>query len=146
DLLMAASMMSAWKEKRRAGDGGLLVFTLSGGAASIIADECEKAGVPLPRLSDATCGQLAGILPAYTKAENPLDVGAAVFSDPEAPRRSLAAALQDPGIDAVLWVGVGAPRDERSRLWMDQALDVLQESPVPGAIVPVSGHPQEAGF
>lgn len=146
DLMMAAASLSAWKAKRRVGGGGLLVFTLSGGAASIIADECERAGVPLPKLSGATCERLAGILPSYSKADNPLDVGAAVFSDPEAPRRSLAAALEDPGIDAVLWVGVGAPRDERSRLWMDQALDVLQASDVAGAIVPVSGHPQEAGF
>lgn len=146
DLMTAASMVASWKSRKRFGGGGLLVFTLSGGAASIIADECQAAGEPLPPFSAATLDRMAGILPAYTKAENPLDVGSSVFSDAEAPRKALAAALEDPNIDSVLWVGVGAPRDERSKLWIDQALDVLAQGDVPGAIVSVSGHPQEAGF
>ena len=58
----------------------------------------------------------------------------------------MAVALEDPAIDSVLWVGVGAPRDERSRLWLAQALDVIQQSPKAGGLVPVSGHPQEDGF
>ncbi|MCA0243939.1 MAG: SidA/IucD/PvdA family monooxygenase [Proteobacteria bacterium] len=141
-----AALLTAWKNKAPPGDGGLLVFTLSGGAASILADECAAAGVPVPRLSEATLARLRALLPDYVKADNPLDVGGAVFSDPELPREAMAVALADPAVDAVLWVGVGAPRDERSRLWLDQAIEVIEASDKPGALIPVSGHPQEAGF
>lgn len=146
DLMPAAALLAAWKHKAPVGDGGLLVFTLSGGAASILADECAAAQVPLPALSAATLARLRALLPDYVKAENPLDVGGAVFSDPELPRHALAIAIEDPAIDAVLWVGVGAPRDTRSRQMLDQALDVMGSSSKAGALIPVSGHPQEAGF
>lgn len=150
DLLPTAALLTAWKHKQPLGDpasvGGLLVFTLSGGAASILADECAAAQVPLPALSAGTMSRLQALLPDYVKPGNPLDVGGAVFSDPELPRHALALALEDEAIDSVLWVGVGAPRDERSRLWLDQALDVLGPASKAGALVPVSGHVQEAGF
>ena len=146
DLMPAAALLTSWRHKAAVGDGGLLVFTLSGGAASILADECTTARVPLPPLSAPTLARLQALLPPYVKAENPLDVGGAVFSDPQLPREAMAVALEDPAVDAVLWVGVGAPRDERSCLWLDQALDVLRASPKAGALIPVSGYAQEPGF
>lgn len=146
DLMPAAALLARWRHKAPVNGQGLLVFTLSGGAASILADECAAAQVPLPRLDPSTLQRLQALLPDYVKADNPLDVGGAVFSDPELPRQAMAVALEDPAVDSVLWVGVGAPRDERSVLWLDQALDVLQDSPKAGALIPVSGHPQEAGF
>ncbi|WP_246475536.1 acetate--CoA ligase family protein [Diaphorobacter ruginosibacter] len=146
DLLSTAASLAHWKGRQPVGRGGMLVFTLSGGAASILADECAEAGVPLPALSATTLQKLEAILPSYVKASNPLDVGGAVFSNPELPRQALAIALEDDAIDSVLWVGVGAPRDERSQLWLDQALDVVGVSDKASAIVPVSGHVQEAGF
>lgn len=146
DLMPTAALMTAWQQRRPVGGGGLLVFTLSGGAASILADECAAAEVPLPPLSPPTVEALQALLPDYVKADNPLDVGGAVFTDPQLPRHAMALAMQDPAIDATLWVGVGAPRDERSQLWLDQAIDVAQQTDKPVALVPVSGHPQEAGF
>lgn len=146
DLMPAAALLTSWKPKAPVGDKGLLVFTLSGGAASILADECAATQVPLPALSADTLERLQALLPDYVKADNPLDVGGAVFSDPELPRHAMTLALEDPEIDAVLWVGVGAPRDERSCLWLDQAIDVLLASPKAGALIPVSGHAQESGF
>jgi len=146
DLLPAAALLTSWKSRAPVGSGGLLVFTLSGGAASILADECQAAGVPIPPLAPATMARLEAILPSYVKGGNPLDVGGGVFSDPELPRTSLAVAIEDEGIDSVLWVGVGAPRDERSKLMLGQALDVLGSHRKAGAVVPVSGYPQEAGF
>ncbi|MBK8323614.1 MAG: acetate--CoA ligase family protein [Betaproteobacteria bacterium] len=146
DLMPAAALLTSWKSRAPVGDGGLLVFTLSGGAASILADECQGSGVPIPPLAPGTMARLEAILPSYVKGGNPLDVGGGVFSDPELPRTSLAVAIEDEGIDSVLWVGVGAPRDERSKLMLGQALDVLGPHRKAGAVVPVSGYPQEAGF
>lgn len=146
DLLSTAAALAQWRNKRPVGRAGLLIFTLSGGAASILADECASAGVPLPELAPQTVQKLQTILPDYVKVSNPLDVGGAVFSDPELPRHALAIAMEDEGIDSVLWVGVGAPRDERSQLWLNQALDVAGQADKACAVVPVSGHVQEQGF
>jgi len=146
DLMQSAALLAAWRHKAPVRDGRLLVFTLSGGAASVIADQCEAAGVAVPPLREATLARLAAALPSYVQAGNPLDVGGGVFSDPELPRRSLALALEDGGIDAALWVGIGAPRDERSQFLLAQAMEVMERSPVPAAIVSLSGYPQEAGF
>ena len=126
DLLPTASLLSHWKQRKPVGTGGLLVFTLSGGAASILADECADAQVPLPELSPTTLARLEAILPSYVKASNPLDVGGAVFSDPELPRHALAIALEDEAIDSVLWVGVGGISVE---LFKDVAFGLCPLSP-----------------
>ena len=146
DLMPTASLLSSWEKKSPMREGRLLVFTLSGGAASIIADECGTAGIILPPMTPATLARLEPVLPAFTKASNPFDVGGGVFSDPELPRKTLAMAVQDDNMEGALWVGVGAPRDERSCLMLNQALDVFQECGKPAAIISVSGHPEEAGF
>jgi acyl-CoA synthetase (NDP forming) len=146
DLMPTASLLASWEKKSPVRDGKLLVFTLSGGAASIIADECSTVGVSLPPLQQATLARLKPILPAYTTAGNPFDVGGGVFSDPDLPRKTLAIAALDDNAEAVLWVGVGAPRDERSRALLDQAVDFFHECKKPAAIIPLSGHPEEAGF
>lgn len=146
DLMGMAGALAAWADKRPVGHGRLLVYTLSGGAASIMADECQRVGVPIPPLAESTLHRMDKVLPSYVKAGNPLDVGGGVFSDPELPRKTLAIALEDPEMDVALWVGVGAPRDERSRLMLDQALEAFGNCPLPTMIVPVSGHEQEPGF
>ncbi len=146
DLMSIAGALAAWSDKRPVGQGRLLVYTLSGGAASIMADECQRVGVPIPPLAATTLARMDEVLPSYVKAGNPLDVGGGVFSDPDLPRKTLAIALADAGMDVALWVGVGAPRDDRSRLMLDQALDAFAASALPTMIVPVSGHAQEVGF
>ncbi|MER1968531.1 acetate--CoA ligase family protein [Castellaniella sp. GW247-6E4] len=146
DLLSSAALLARWRDKQPVGRKGLVVFTLSGGAASIVADDCAAAGLPLAEFSPETHAKLEALLPFYVKVGNPFDVGGAVFSDPELPRAAMAIALADENVDSILWVGVGAPRDDRSRLWLAQALDVLSDSDKPGILVPVSGYLQEPGF
>lgn len=146
DLLTTAAVLAQWKNKAQVGSKGLAVFTLSGGAASIIADECGALGIPLASLSPATHERLEPLLPSYLKISNPFDIGGAVFSDPELPREALSILLEDDNVDSVLWVGVGAPRDERSNLWLNQALDVMSEHKKAGIVVSISGYTQEQGF
>src|SRR5690625_4103149 len=93
-----------------------------------------------------TIAQLSPELPSYIKISNPFDIGGAVFSDPDLPRDSMARVMQDSNVNALLWVGVGAPRDERSNLWLEQALEVMGNSDKAGVILSVSGYPQEEGF
>lgn len=146
DLLTTAAGLAQWKDKVPVGSKGLAVFTLSGGAASIIADECGALGVPLATLTPETQARLAPLLPSYVKVGNPFDVGGAVFSDPELPRETLAIVMADANVDSILWVGVGAPRDDRSNLWLNQAIDVMSGHEKAGILVSISGYVQEEGF
>jgi acetyltransferase len=146
DLMATASALANWADKAPIGQGRLLIYTLSGGAASIAADECNLAGIEVPPLSAKTLADLSQVLPPYVHTNNPLDVGGGVFSDPDLPGKSLAIAVRDEGVDAVLWIGVAAPRDPRSCAIMDQTLDVLEACAIPSVIVPVSGYLQEPGF
>lgn len=148
DLLPVATALSHWSDKlpMKEDKSGLAVFTLSGGAASIIADECEEAEVPFAQFTSETVEEISPLLPSYIKVSNPFDIGGAVFSDPDLPRDSMSMVLADDNVDSILWVGVGAPRDERSNLWLEQALDVISASNKAGIILSVSGYPQEEGF
>jgi acetate---CoA ligase (ADP-forming) len=146
DLMQAAQLMASWRREAPPGGGRLLVYTLSGGAASIMADECATVGVTLPELTESTLSRLSAMLPSYTRASNPLDVGGGVFSDPDLPRKSLAIAVEDGNVDAVVWIGVGAPRDERSKTMLGEALEIMKDCRIPGAVIPVSGYPEEPGF
>lgn len=146
DLVPTASALVRWRDKPPLRRGTTLIFTLSGGAASILADECERAGITIPPLAPETLARERALLPAFTVADNPFDVGGGVFSDADLPQKALAAALPDAAIESVLWVGVGAPRDERSRFLLDAALAEITRAGKPGVIVPTSGHAAEPGF
>jgi acyl-CoA synthetase (NDP forming) len=143
DLLAVARMLS--RQFRPAGRR-VLVYTLSGGGASVLADELARVNLAIPELSASTHTQCDALANEFIRAANPFDVGGSVFSDPDAPRAALAIAARDPNIDAVCWIGVGAPRDERSNQLLAGALSVLAESGKPSVIVPMSGTVAEPGF
>jgi len=124
----------------------VLVFSLSGGGASVLADELSAAGLSLPELSPATRQRCDALGNPFIRTANPMDVGGSVFSDPDAAREALSIAVQDAEVDAVCWIGVGAPRDERSNLLLGAALDVLSRCDKPAFVVPMSGTPVEPGF
>ncbi len=54
--------------------GGLVVVTISGGEAGLIADLGLSHGIRLPALAEATQDQLRPLLSPYQAARNPLDV------------------------------------------------------------------------
>lgn len=143
DLLPAARVLA---QGHRPAGRRVLVFTLSGGGASVLADELTAAGLEIPAPTPETVEACAQLNNPFLQAANPFDVGSSVFSDPGAPKKALAIAAGDANVDAILWIGVGAPRDERSSALLNEALDVLGECGKPAVIVPLSGTPVEAGF
>jgi acyl-CoA synthetase (NDP forming) len=143
DLLPVARMLS--RQYRPAGRR-VLVFTLSGGGASVLADELTRSHLVIPDLTAMTRMQCDALGNPFIRAANPFDVGGSVFSDADAPRAALAIAVRDPNIDAVCWIGVGAPRDERSNQLLAGALSVLADCGKPSVVVPMSGTVVESGF
>jgi acetate---CoA ligase (ADP-forming) len=121
DLLAVARMLSL---PYRPAGRRVLVYTLSGGGASVLADELAREALAIPELAPVTHAQCDALGNPFIRAANPFDVGSSVFSDAEAPRAALAIAARDPNVDAVCWIGVGAPRDERSNQLLAGALDL----------------------
>ena len=143
DLLPVARALC---EARAARGRRVLVYTLSGGGASVLADALALQGLEVPPPGAATVQACDALGDPFIRAANPFDVGSSVFSNPDAAGAALELAAADPGIDAIAWIGVGAPRDERSNHLLGQALDALAGCGKPAVVLPLSGTPVEPGF
>jgi acyl-CoA synthetase (NDP forming) len=95
ELVMTASLLAHTGPLRA---GGVGVASISGGACTMIGDQAEAAGVPLPSFAPATVQRLRAVLPEYAATFNPLDVTGAYVRDPAILEQSLAIIGDDPGI------------------------------------------------
>jgi acetyltransferase len=83
-------------------DGGLVVATISGGTAVYIVDTCEALGIELAELPDPTVRTLAGIIPSYGSAHNPVDLTAQVVNDLSSLAASVRVLAAEPAAGNVL--------------------------------------------
>ena len=100
DLLGFAAVFGTGRRPRPG--GGAAVMSLSGGMASLIADQCSEVELPLAEFSGETRTALREALPAIATVSNPLDVTGAVVADPELWLRCTRAVAADPGVDAIV--------------------------------------------
>jgi acyl-CoA synthetase (NDP forming) len=85
----------------------LNVVTVSGGAGVLICDAAQDAGLCIPELPDRVRAELDGILPAFVRRQNPIDVTGAIVSNPGMLDRILIALSANETCDAiVLFVGL----------------------------------------
>jgi acetyl coenzyme A synthetase (ADP forming)-like protein len=80
------------------------IVTNAGGPAIMATDACVSVGLRMAELSDATRETLRGFLPAEASVNNPVDMIAS--ADAPAYSRTLAAVLDDPGVDMALVINV----------------------------------------
>lgn len=73
----------------RARANGVGIFSASGGACIIAADEAEAAAVDLPALDPAIGDKMVEFMPGFGTIGNPTDATAEAVKDPEIFRRSL---------------------------------------------------------
>jgi acetate---CoA ligase (ADP-forming) len=90
------------------------VLTASGGACDIIADRASAHGIEIPPFSADTTQAIAAQLPSFATARNPLDVTGYVLANARtttltAIDRALDVAVDDPGLDFVLFTGFTLP-------------------------------------
>ncbi len=90
------------------------VLTASGGACDIIADRASAHGIEIPPFSAETTRAIAAQLPSFATARNPLDVTGYVLANARtttltAIDRALDVAVEDPGLDFVLFTGFTLP-------------------------------------
>ena len=77
-----------------------------GGHATIAADALAAAGLQLPALAPATRERLAAVLTPYAVTMNPVDIANGADSAPGVIADCASIILADPGIDALLVVGM----------------------------------------
>lgn len=83
------------------------VMSVSGGAGVMLADAVEEAKLAFPRLEPETAAALAGVLPGYSKPQNPLDLTANVLSNTVMFHETLAVMGAAREVDAcVLFIGL----------------------------------------
>lgn len=77
-------------------------LTCSGGAAAMLADHAEEAGLRFPRPAGPAAERLAQRLPHTATVSNPLDYTTPIWGDPERVRPVFEALLEDPYDAAVI--------------------------------------------
>jgi acetyl coenzyme A synthetase (ADP forming)-like protein len=80
------------------------IVTNAGGPAIMATDACVSVGLRMAELSDTTRQTLRGFLPAEASVNNPVDMIAS--ADAQAYSRTLAAVLDDPGVDMAMVINV----------------------------------------
>ena len=90
------------------------VLTASGGACGIIADRASAQHIQIPPFSARTVAAISPHVPPFATVGNPLDVTGYVLANARtealtAIDYALDAALDDPGLDFVLFCGLTVP-------------------------------------
>jgi acetate---CoA ligase (ADP-forming) len=145
-----------WPAGRRMG-----VLTASGGACGIIADRASAQHIQIPPFSARTVAAISPHLPPFAVVGNPLDVTGYVLANARtealtAIDYALDAALEDPGLDFVLFCGLtvpdARPPDEGAASRLEERVRWLGEriaaAPIPvitmgSTCVDVSGYARE---
>ncbi len=102
DALIGFSFLTS-----RLGDR-MAIISGPGGLAVSVAEACGRAGLKLAQLSSETRSVLAKVVPPTgTSLRNPIDVGLTASFDMEIYIQTARAVAADPGVDAVVVVGIG---------------------------------------
>jgi acyl-CoA synthetase (NDP forming) len=120
---------------------GIVICSVSGGAAAHVSDLASLAGLSIPRLSAETQAALREIVPAEFRVDNPVDNGGPVMFDGAGPK-IWQLCLEDPGIGVML-----CPVPASSPKLTETVIDTLVEvAPTASkAILPIWLGPYEYG-
>ena len=92
------------------------VSSTAGGVAVMLTDACSELGMDLPELQDDTAAILTEILPAFSTAQNPLDMTAQVINNSDNFSSLCTALANDPSIDMlIIGIGVNVGKDSEKR-------------------------------
>jgi acyl-CoA synthetase (NDP forming) len=145
ELLCTGALLGydRWPRGRRMG-----VVSASGGACDIIADRASAQGIEIPPFAEQTVTAITPRLPPFAAVRNPLDVTGYFLANQRtsaltAVDYALDAAVEDPGLDFVLFGGLilpdaRPPDDAAARIFEQRAAWLgqrLASAPIP--VIPV---------
>ncbi|MEI7944218.1 MAG: acetate--CoA ligase family protein [Actinomycetes bacterium] len=93
---------AAFASKRTLTGKRVAIVTTSGGSGILAVDALEAEGLELAALDPKTMAALAEVIPAYGNATNPVDVTAAVMSEPGLFEKCLELVAADANVDAIV--------------------------------------------
>lgn len=79
-----------------------VIIATSGGAGVTMTDICESMGLNVIPLREETREKMDRVLPTFASSRNPVDLTAAVMTQPEIFRASLKAVSEDPDVDIII--------------------------------------------
>jgi acetate---CoA ligase (ADP-forming) subunit alpha len=138
DALMGFALLTS-----RLGDR-MAIISGPGGLAVSAAEACGSAGLRMAELSHKTQTALAGIVPPTgTSLRNPVDVGLTASLDMDIYIQSARTIAADPGVDAVVVVGIGLT-PETNLLYTESMIQAREDFQKPFVMVSIPGF--EPGF
>ncbi len=133
DALMGFALLTS-----RLGDR-MAIISGPGGLAVSAAEACGSAGLRIAELSAETQGALAGIVPPTgTSLRNPIDVGLTASLDMDIYIQSARTIAADPGVDAVIVVGIGLT-PETNLLYTKSMIQAREDFQKPFIMISIPG-------
>ena len=108
----------------------IALITSSGGSAVLMADECDRQGLVLPRLSAATLEEMRKVAPKNCSLANPIDLTAQISGRNEDFNRVVELTLADPNIDQVI-VRYGNVQGAAGEAWARQLAGLVGKTDKP---------------
>jgi len=105
------------------------ILSISGGAATLMADECSERGLKVAAFSNALRSQLAEVVPSFGSVVNPVDLTGQLVSDAALLERSALPILRSGEVD-VLAIFIGMCDTNKDAL-VDVIGRLAQESDLP---------------
>lgn len=117
----------------------LAIISGPGGLAVSAAEACGNVGLRLAKLSEQSRSALAEFVPPTgTSLRNPIDVGLTPYLETEIYVRAARTVAQDPGVDAVVVIGIGF-NPEINRLYTESMIQEKGDFQKPFIMINIPG-------
>ncbi len=142
DVHEVVDITRAFLAKRIPSGPNIAIITTSGGSAVLMADECDRHGLTLPRLTADTLKAIEQIAPKHCALGNPIDLTAQISGNNEDFNRIVELALNDPNIEQMI-VRYGTVQGPRGAAWANDLAAIVERAGKP-VIVSLGRTPDSA--
>jgi acyl-CoA synthetase (NDP forming) len=142
DVHDVVDITRAFLGKRMPRGSNIVIITTSGGSAVLMADECDRHGLMLPRLTDGTLKAIEEIAPKHCALGNPIDLTAQISGNNEDFNRIVELALNDPNVEQMI-VRYGTVQGPRGAAWANDLAAIVERAGKP-VIVSLGRTPDSA--
>lgn len=116
--------------KRMPRGSNIGIITTSGGSAVLMADECDRYGLKLPRLTDQTTNAIEQIAPKHCALGNPIDLTAQISGNNADFNSIVELALNDANVDQMI-VRYGTVQGEKGAAWARDLAAIVDKAGKP---------------
>ena len=120
----------AFLGKRMPRGSNIAIITTSGGSAVLMADECDRHGLTLPRLADDTIKAIEQYAPKHCSLANPIDLTAQISGNNADFNRIVELALNDANVDQMI-VRYGTVQGVKGAAWATEIAAIVEKAGKP---------------